>query len=170
MTSFTVDGVEWPVSCKFVRTVELKESDISGLMMDYSYNRDPVGTWLQYDLAIVCPNGMEREYNQLHDILAQPVDGHSFIMPYDADTITITARVTNLRDTLYEGANGNYWAGTEVTILSNHPIAVMSLGEMLTRGRSPLPELNAGEIGDTWTYTSSGWVHGHYDDADTMYF
>lgn len=167
---FTVDGVDWPVECKIVRTVELKESEISGMMLDFSYRRDPIGTWLRYELAIVCPSGMEQEYNQLHDILSQPVDGHSFVLPYDGDTITITARVETMRDTLYKGQNGNYWAGAELSILSNHPIAVLSLDEMLTRGRAPLPELSSGTIGDAWIYTSSGWVHEHYADADEMYF
>ena len=170
MTSFTVDGVEWPVSCKIVRTVELKESEISGLLMDFSYLNDCIGTWYRYDLAIVCPFGMEEEYNQLHAILAQPVDGHSFVLPDGDSTIALTARVQTLKDTLYKSARGNYWAGLEVSVVANHPTAVMSLDQMLTRGRTPLPELSEGEIGDCWTYTSSGWVHSTYADGDESYW
>jgi hypothetical protein len=66
--------------------------------------------------------------------------------------------------------NGNYWRETTFTISSNAPFKTYTLGEKIVRGRAPLPELSAGVMGDTWTYTSSGWVHGHYDDADTMYF
>ena len=156
--AFTVDGVEWPVKCKIVRKVELKASEISGIMMDFSYLNDCIGKWMGYDLAIVCPFGKEDLYNQLHSILSDPVDGHQFVMPDGAGTLTVTARVLSLRDTLYEGENGNY------------PTAVYSLGELLTRGGAPMPDLGSGEIGDTWSYTSSGWEHQSYTVADDVYY
>lgn len=168
--TFTVDGVEWPVKCKIVRKVELRESEISGIMMDFSYNNDCIGKWMGYDLAIVCPFGMEDLYNQLHSILSDPVDGHQFVMPDGAGTLTVTARVLSLKDTLYEGENGNYWAGLEVSIAANHPTAVYSLGELLTRGHAAMPDLDDGTEGDTWTYTNFQWVRGHYNSADDVYY
>lgn len=171
--SFTVDGIEWPVKCKVVRTVELKESEVSGLMMDLTYRNVCIGKWLRYDLAIVCPFGMEREYNQLHDLLTQPVDGHVFVLPYGAGTVTITARVQNPRDTLYENEQGNYWAGLELTVVANHPTSVMTLEESITRGFAPLPDIGGVQVGDIYEYTADGWEEYEppsYINGDEVYF
>lgn len=167
---FSVDGVEWPVNCQIVQTIELKESELSGLMMDFHYYNDPLGKWMRYDLALVCPFGMESEYNALVSVLTAPVPAHSFQLPDGAGTIEVVGRVENLKRTRYDGPNGAYWAGTQFTVLANHPTAVMSLGELLTWGGAPMPDLDAGVLGDTWSYTSSGWVHGNYPDYSESYW
>ena len=170
--SFSVDGVVWPVECKVSRTSEVRSSDISGWMMDGSYFNDVDGQYLRYDVELVVPWDMRSEYAQIYEQLTAPVDGHSFVLPYNEGTITLTARVENVSDLRYPTDDGgSYWAGTKFSIVANGPIRYEELDDILTRGRTPLPELSDGVDGDYWHYESaSGWVHGNYPDASDMYW
>jgi hypothetical protein len=170
--SFSVDGVVWPVECKIARTSEVRSSDISGWMMDGSYFNDVEGQYLSYDVELVCPYDKRGEYAQLYEVLTAPVDGHSFVMPYNEGAITLTARVESVGDLRYPTPDGgSYWAGVKFSIAANGPTRYMDLDEVLTRGRAPLPELSEGTVGDAWIYTAaSGWVHTNYPDYSESYW
>jgi hypothetical protein len=167
----TIDGVDWDVTPKITRKAEMKASEISGFMLDKSYRNDVMGTYLSYEIEIGIPFWSVKSYDDLYEVLTDPVDGHSIVVPYNQGTITITGRIEVVQDVyVRKPGGGNYWRETTFTVTANHPTKEFSLGEMLTRGRAPLPELSSGTIGDAWIYTSSGWVHEHYADADDMYF
>ena len=156
---FTIDGVEWDIPCKIERTAEIKESELSGLMLDKSYFSDPVGTYMKYSIGIAVPFGMDQEYEAIYELLTDPVDGHSCVVPYNRGTITITGRIVTVSDVYVKMPNDkNYWRNTKFDIIANAPTKTLSLDEVITRGRAPMPDLDDGEIGDTWTYTSSGWI------------
>lgn len=168
---FTVDGIQWPYPCDIERVVEVKPSEISGMLLDKSYFNDVIGTYLQMTIRIAVPLNYTDEYNEIHDILTNPVDGHSFVLPYGAGSLTVTARVDSVKDTYVRLPNGaRYWKGIQFTITSNAPIKQMSLSQILARGRSPLPELSEVQTGDVYTYTSSGWVKTVYTNADDVYY
>lgn len=168
--SISVDGIQWDVECQIERISEIRASDISGPMLDGSYFNDVLGQYLRYDIALVCPMGMEREYAVLYEALTAPVDGHSFVLPYNNDTITITARVESIHDVRYPVGNGQYWAGTKFTAIANHPTKTMSLNEVLTVGLSPLPSSSGVSVGDLYEYTSGGWELRDYPDFSEVYF
>lgn len=169
---FSIDGITWDIPCYIEREAEISASDISGLMLDRSYFNDVLGTYMSYTVRIAVPLDMRDEYTQIYEALTNPVDGHLFVMPYNNSTIEITARVSNVSDVYVRLAGGQvYWKGIEFTCVANHPTKAMTLGEMVVNGRAPLPDVSNPDIGDSYTYTSGGWVPSPtYEDADSIYY
>lgn len=151
--SFTIDGIKWEYPCQIERTAEIKASELSSLMLNKDYFNDVLGTWMQYSLTLAVPIGNETDYYAIYEQLTQPVEGHNFVLPYNGSDIEIFARVTSVSDAWVYMQNGNYWKGTRFEIIANHPSKQVELGEVLTRGRSPVSPL-------PW----SGWVKFYIDD------
>lgn len=168
---FSIDGLTWPYPCSIQREAEIRASDISGMLLDRSWFNDPLGTYLSYTISVVIPPDRRDDYDDIYEALTDPVDGHVMVVPYNQGSLTITARVENVSDSLVRlAAGGLYWRSLSFTAIANHPSKQYSLGEMLARGRSPLPDLAAVQYGDVYTYTSTGWVKTVYTDADTVYY
>lgn len=166
----TIDGTSWPVVSKVERTSEMRESDISGLMLDKTYFSDVIGTYMSYDVTLAVPPGQERDYSDLYEVLTQPVGYHTFLVPYGQSTLEISGRVESVKDTLLvvTTARGTTqrWHGVSFTVLSNHPTKTMELGEAIARGFAQLPEVVDIPVGTLYEATTAGWVEVHYDDAD----
>lgn len=163
----TIDGLTFDVKCEVTRTSEMTPSSISGLMLDRSYFNDVIGTYLAYDVVLTYPLYDQDIYARLYEVLTAPVDGHRFIVPYNQATIEVTGRVTEVSDAQVTPDGGRaYWRQMSFTIAANHPSKQLSLGEVLARGRTPLPETAAVQEGDIYVYTSTGWVRADYADAD----
>ena len=168
---FSVDGITWDIPCSIQRTSEVKASEISGLMLDRSYFNDVVGTYMQYTIGIAVPFNMMDQYAAIYEALTDPVDAHTFVVPYNNGTITVVARVQSISDVYVRLANGGkYWKGIQFTIVANHPSKEKSLSQVMARGRTPLPEPSAVQLGDIYTYTSTGWTHTQYVDVDNKYY
>lgn len=169
---FTIDGLEWDIPCGIKRVSRLEASDISGLMLDKSYFNDVIGTYLQYTVQIAVPLNMRSQYAQIYEALTNPVGGHAFVFPYNNDTVEITGRVGNVADVYVRLTGGeNYWKGIQFTVIANTPTKALSLGEVVAAGMSPLPSIAEPDEGDSYTYTSGGWVPAvSYDDADDIYY
>lgn len=169
---FTVDGIEWDIDAEVRRNADITASDISGLMMDGSYFNDVLGVYLSYDIVIKTPDWDQGKYAALYEQLSNPVDGHTFILPYNLTTVEIAARVESVSDEFVCLRSGRrFWKDTRVTIIANYPTKALSLGEMVVAGRAPLPSIADPSEGDSYTYTSGGWVPAvSYDDADDIYY
>jgi len=166
---FTIDGITWPVPCQIERVSEVRPSQISGLLLDKSWFNDVIGTYMSYTVALAVPLDLRDRYSELYEALTAPVDGHTFTLPYDQGALTVTGRVRDVTDRYVRLANGGtIWKGPRFTIVSNHPSRQMSLGETLARGRSPLPELAAVQVGDIYTCTPTGWQKTNYPNADDI--
>ena len=166
---FYIDGIECDVICEIERVTEVRSSEISGTMLDGSYFNDVVGSFLQYNVTIKVPLNQMDKYATIYELLTEPVDGHQFILPYNQGTIEITARVENVSDKYSRLPGGRkYWRDTSFSIIANHPSKQISLGEAISRGRTPLPEITDPEEGDTYTYHNGAWVV--VPNADEMYF
>lgn len=166
---FTVDGMEWAIPCDITRKAEITPSDISGPLLDGSYFNDVLGTYMQYEVSIV-PNPHDMgAYYSLFELLSQPVDGHAFVLPYNGETIQLTARVDEISDIYVRMPGGGvYWRGTKFTVTANAPTKALTLEEAIQRGLTPLPDVQEPQIGDTYTYTAEGWVEvSEVTDADT---
>lgn len=167
----TIDGVVWSVPCDITREAEVRPSEISGLMLDRSWFNDVIGTYMSYTVSIAVPVTLRDLYEQIYEILTGPVDGHAFMLPYNNGQIAVTGRVQGVKDELVRfPGDVNHWKGIVFTIISNAPTKYYTLGELLARGRSPLPEIAAVQEGDIYTYTSTGWVKTNYADADSRYY
>lgn len=155
---FIIDGTRWPYPCKITRTAEMTASEISGLLLDKSYFNDVIGTYMRYEVSIAVPVRQQSIYTTVYELLTNPVDAHNFILPYNQGTIEITGRVTSVVDDYVRFPGGGVsWKGTRFTVIANHPTKEMSLGEVLTRGASPLPAAESVQTGASYTYTSEGW-------------
>ena len=168
---FTIDGVQWPYPCDITRVAELKPSEISGMMLDRSYFNDVLGTFMQYTVKISIPLNDRDRYSTIYEMLTNPVDGHTFILPYNQGNLTITGRINSVSDVFVRLPNGGkYWKGIQFVVTANHPSKEYSLSQVLARGRSPLPELASVSIGDIYEYTNAGWVEADFEDADSTYY
>jgi hypothetical protein len=167
---FSIDGLTWDIPCDIERTAEISASEISGLMLDKSYFNDVLGTYMKYTIKLAVPMNMKDEYVQIYEAITNPADGHTFILPYNDSTITVTARVESISDVYVRLPNGGvYWKGIRFSIIANHPSKAMTLGQMVVAGRAPLPNVADPQIGDSYTYTSGGWVPSvQYEDADDI--
>lgn len=126
-----VDGMTWQVPCAIVRTAEVMPSDVSGYLLDKTYLNDVIATYMQYEVTMAVPPEMVDEYNELYEVLTQPVSGHQFVLPYGSDTIETEARVENVRDVYVLIGGRQYWKGVEFTVISNRPIKEGSLEEAM---------------------------------------
>lgn len=168
----TIDGVSYDVKCELTRTMEVKSSAISGDLLDGSYFNDVDGTYLRYDIAFTYPLWDKNKYAAIIEALTEPVDGHLFVLPYNNSTVQITARVEPITDNREELESGRtYWAELAFAIIANHPTKTMSLSQVLTRGRAPLPDVANPAQGTSYTWDGTKWVEAvTYEDADNISF
>lgn len=168
---FTVDGMLWDLPCDIERKTEMQASEISGMLLDKHYFNDVVGTFLSYSITLVVPFGKETQYARLYEVLTEPVDGHSFVLPYNRGNITITGRVTNISDVYKPMPDGSvHWKGIRFDVISNAPNKTQSLGEAITRGLAPLPDVGGAEIGVYYIYDGSTWSEADIPNGDEMEF
>ena len=167
----TIDGYEWPVPCDIERTAEVTPSEISGMMLDRTYFNDVLGTYMRYSVSLAVPPTMESDYSALYETLTDPVDAHTFVLPHNQSEIEVTGRVDSVQDTLvYTVSHKQYWKGIKFDITANHPSKRMSLGEVLSIGRSPMPEAIGVPIGAIYERVESGWERLELTDADEVHF
>lgn len=166
---FSVDGTAWEIPCTVKRQSKLESSDISGRMLDKTYFNDVLGTYMVYTVTIAIPLNQLDKYNELYEILSDPVDGHQFVLPYGGGTIELTGRIQSVSDEyVYISKDRQHWRKSGFTITANHPSKEVELGEVISRGRTPLPEAASVVNGSTYTMTSSGWVE--VADGDEVYW
>lgn len=164
---FTVDGMQWSYPCDIDRVAEMQASDISGLLLNKQYFNDVIGTFLKYTVTIVVPFGKENDYVRLYNVLTDPVDAHSFSLPYDQGSISITGRVTDISDVYRKLADGSvHWRGIKFTVISNSPTKTHTLSQVITRGISPMPDVAGAQVGQTYTYNGHNWVDTSFENAD----
>lgn len=164
---FTVDGMQWDMPCDIERTAEMTPSEISGMLLNKQYFNDVIGTYLRYSVTIVVPKGREDQYTRLYEILTDPVDAHSFVLPYNRGNITITGRVENVSD-IYKRliGGGQIWRGVRFEVISNTPTKTHSLGEVVTRGLAPMPDIGGAQIGILYQFDGTSWVEADIENVD----
>ena len=164
-----IDGITFDVMADVQRTADVLPSDISGMLLDGSYFNDVIGTYYSYDVTLKYPLYNQGKYFNLYEMFTQPVDGHTFVLPYNNETIQLTARVETVTDRWIEtDSKFTFWEAFRATIISNAPSKSMSLQQVISRGLTPLPDAQSPNVGDTYTFTANGWeATGEMTDADT---
>ena len=165
--SFFIDNTEIDLPCSIEREAELTASDVSGVLLDKSYFNDVLGTYMKYTVAIAVPIGQEGTYSLLYEALTQPIDGHTFMFPYNQGMIEITGRITVISDRYYKEENGvHIWRGTKFSVIANHPSKTMTLDEMIVRGLTPVPNVEFPNLGDIYEFQVTGWEQIEIDGND----
>lgn len=168
---FAIDNYTWSWPCSIERQAEVKQTEISGYMLDGSYFNDVSGTYMQYTVALATPLDARDEYTRIYELLTEPVEGHEFTFDYNQGTVRIVGRVNGVVGDVFVRLPGDsrYWKGMRVTIAANHPTRSVTLGEAITRGRSPMPEIAEPSEGDTYTWTEGRWaLQSSYANADNI--
>lgn len=165
-----IDGISYDVKCEVRRVAVIRDTDISGKMMDGSYFHDVDGTYYDYEIYFLYPLYDQNKYAAIYETLTQPVDGHTFILPYNNSTVALTAKVETTEDEPVELDSGyRFWRSLRFALTSNGPTKSMSSSEVITRGRAPLPDIAQPAEGATYTYTNGEWVPAQtYADADLI--
>jgi len=169
-----IDGVEYDVKCTIRRQADVRDTDISGEMMDGSYFHDVEGTYYDYEISFDYPLYNQDKYAEIYEVLTQPVDGHAFILPYNNSMVALTAKVEPVEDEKIEMQGGRtYWRALRFALTANAPTKQLSLSQVLLRGRAPLPDVASPADGAsyTWDAESGTWETSvTYADADDMSF
>ena len=153
-----IDGVEFDVKIRLTREAEIKESDISGYMLNRVYNKDVLGTYMKYTVTFDYPLYDQSKYAALYEMLTQPVPTHLFVLPYNQSTVTLTATVEPITDEVLEFENGDiYWRACSFAIVGANPTKQMTLQEAIARGVVVLPPVTNPEVGDKYEWTGTTW-------------
>lgn len=170
--NLTIDGVVFDVKAEVQRVTEVRASDISGTLLNGVYFNDVMGTYLQYDLTLKYPLYNQGKYAGFYELFTDPVAAHTFLLPYNQETVEISARVESVTDQWVETDGGHtYWQAFRASIISNAPTKEITLAESIARGLPALPDVYTPVIGDTYTYTAEGWeATSAYADADATYY
>lgn len=119
---FTVDGVTWSIPCDIKRVAKITESDVSGLLLNKTYYSDVIGTYMQYEVALIPNPANLSDYYALYELLTQATGDHTFVFPYNGSTVSLTARVSDVSDVYVRRSNGaRMWKGMSFTITANTP-------------------------------------------------
>ena len=167
---FTVDGVEWSIPCDIERVSEIRASEISGMLMDKTIFNDVLGTYLKYDVKLVPNPRQMADYYSVYEVLNAPVGSHSFVMPYNESTVTLTGCLKDIRDVYVRMPNGGrMWKGVRFSVIASAPTKTMSLTEAISNGLPPYPPVENPDIGDAYQYFADGWeeIDG-LPDADSI--
>lgn len=165
----TIDGVEYDVKVGIRRTSEMRISDISGMLLDKSIFTDMFGQYLVYEIDLLYPLYNQTKYAALYEALTEPVDAHQFVLPYNNGTVTLTASVDTVEDEVLEFDNGRtFWRSARFMLNPAAPTKTMSLSQVITRGRAPLPDVATPSEGDTYVWINGEWLMTSYADADNI--
>lgn len=119
---FTIDGFTYNMPCGIARKATIKSSDLSGDLLNGNYYNDVIGTYMQYDITIAVPTGMESKYTELYERLSAPEGEHVVTVPYNQTTLTMKCKIETVSDKLYrqEGSK-NIWRGISFTCTATEP-------------------------------------------------
>ena len=166
----SIDGVEYDVKCSVRRTADIRDSEISGELLNGEIFHDVLGTYYDYVISFLYPLYDQNKYAAIYEALTEPVDGHSFVLPYNNSTVTLTAKVDLVDDEQIEMESGfKYWRALSFGLTANAPTKAVTLAGVITRGRAPLPDVASPTEGDSYTWNGNQWVeYEELPDADNI--
>lgn len=165
---WSVDGASWNLPCTIEREAEVTASEVSGMLLNKRYFNDVIGTFMKYTVSIAVPIGRESDYKYIYEILTNPDDSHTFVLPYNDTYITIVGRVQTVSDKYYRNTGGsNGWRGTKFTVIGSYPSKERTLSQVIARGVPSLPSVQHVANGDVYGYNNAAWskkavTTGHY--------
>ena len=114
---FTLDGTEYDVFVTSLkRDADIKDGKNSSTTLSGRYRRDVVGTFYTYDMDIGTNQTDPAQYDRLYEILTAPQnEPHTITLPYGQKTITFTAYIKSVSDTMPLKKDGRT-AWTELSV------------------------------------------------------
>lgn len=122
---FTIDGITYNVFCDIERQVEIKGSDLSGMLLNKRNFKDVLGSYIQYTVSMAIPVTEMAAYAELYEKLTDPVATHQITMPYNNTMITFDGTIETVSDRYFNKSNDiskGVWRGTQFTAIGATPI------------------------------------------------
>lgn len=108
---FLLDGKAYNVQVEELeRSFAVTDTDQSGRVMDYTMNRDIIGTFYNYTMKVFPDIRHLGSYDAFYDAVSDPnYDSHEMTFPYGQDTLTFQAYVSQGKDKLRKRGERNIW-------------------------------------------------------------
>ena len=110
---FLLDGKPYNVEVEadsLERSFVVTDTEQSGRTLDYTMNRDIIGTFYNYSMKIYPKADDLEAYDVFYDAISDPnYDSHVMTFPYDQETLTFKAYVSQGKDKLRIRKGRNIW-------------------------------------------------------------
>ena len=114
---FLLDGKAYNVQVEadsLERSFSVTDTDQSGRTLDYTMDRDIIGTFYSYTMKIYPEPTDLASYDAFYDAISDPqYDSHEMTFPYGQETLTFRAYVTQGKDKLLIRNGKNIWGWKE---------------------------------------------------------
>ena len=122
---FTIDGRDFDVRIPqdgIKRSGQVLDSAETERLENGEMFRDIIGTYYNYTIQVDTKNLKVEEYDELYDLVTQPVEKHTITVPYGQTTLSFDAYITSAEDSLLKRENGvNYWHGLTLAFIALKP-------------------------------------------------
>lgn len=122
MALFSIDGKQFNIPFVDVKREAPFLDKYATRTENGDLQREIIGVYYNYTLSF--PNLIldREEYSELWDILTEPKEFHSFVVPGSSGTYSFTGYVSSVSDQLIRQHNGNnYWGGLSVKLIAKSP-------------------------------------------------
>lgn len=117
---FLLDGKEYNVEVEhdsLERSFAVTDTDQSGRTLDYTMDRDIIGTFYNYTMKIYPKTADMASYNAFYDAISDPAyESHTMTFPYGDETLTFQAYVSQGKDKLRIRNGKNYWGQSGLSL------------------------------------------------------
>lgn len=122
---FLLDGKAYQVQVEELeRNFSVTDTDKSGRTIDYTLNRDVIGTFYNYTLKVFPDITNLSSYDEFYDAISDPnYDSHEMTFPFGQETLTFQAYVSHGKDKLKRRNGRNIWGldGMSLTFTAMEP-------------------------------------------------
>lgn len=123
---FLMDGKEYKLEVgELERSFAVTDTEQSGRTADYSMHRDIIGTFYNYTMKIYPDISNLNSYDEFYDAVTDPnYESHEMTFPYNQETLTFRAYVSQGKDKLMSRKGRNIWAlkdGLSLTFTAVEP-------------------------------------------------
>lgn len=123
---FLMDGKEYQLEVgELERSFAVTDTEQSGRTSDYSMHRDIIGTFYNYTMKIYPDISNLDSYDEFYDAITDPnYESHEMTFPYNQETLTFRAYVSQGKDKLMGRKGRNIWAlkdGLSLTFTAVEP-------------------------------------------------
>lgn len=122
----TIDGQKFNVGIVKVTRKASLSRESHGTTLDGRIHYDALGTYFDYDVTIDTKAINTKEYDRLYEVITEPVEYHTVIMPYGQETITFKAMIKTSNDSIVANyRNFRRWNGLKITFEALEPQKVV---------------------------------------------
>lgn len=123
---FLMDGKEYQLEVgELERSFAVTDTEQSGRTADYSMHRDIIGTFYNYTMKVYPDIRNLDSYDAFYDAITDPnYESHEMTFPYNQETLTFQAYVSQGKDKLMSRKGRNIWAlkdGLSLTFTAMEP-------------------------------------------------